>query len=91
MTERVDFATLFGQDLLAKRDGKIVKVNVSELDGKYVGVYFSAHWCVSRHRPLRHAVHHLGPTQAAALRQVSPLPRLHAAATEDVSLAHSSG
>lgn len=55
MTERVDFATLFGQDLLAKRDGKVVKVNVSELDGKYVGVYFSAHWYVkSSHGPLRH-------------------------------------
>ncbi|PNW71279.1 hypothetical protein CHLRE_16g647534v5 [Chlamydomonas reinhardtii] len=41
----VDFVTYFGHRLLAKRDGKATEVPVSELDGKYVGIYFSAHWC----------------------------------------------
>lgn len=41
---RVEFANLFGHKLLAKRDGKPTEVSVTELDGKYVGVYFSAHW-----------------------------------------------
>ena len=40
----VDFVTYFGHRLLAKRDGKATEVPVSELDGKYVGIYFSAHW-----------------------------------------------
>ncbi|GFR46287.1 hypothetical protein Agub_g7842 [Astrephomene gubernaculifera] len=42
---RVDFMDLFGRKLLAKRDGKLTELPVTELDGKYVGVYFSAHWC----------------------------------------------
>ncbi|PNH09357.1 Nucleoredoxin [Tetrabaena socialis] len=42
---KVDLISLFGHKLLAKRQGEIVEVPVSELDGKYVGVYFSAHWC----------------------------------------------
>ncbi|GIL48288.1 hypothetical protein Vafri_4938 [Volvox africanus] len=40
-----EFSNLFGQRILAKRDGKQTEVSVTELDGKYVGVYFSAHWC----------------------------------------------
>ncbi|GLC52302.1 hypothetical protein PLESTB_000606800 [Pleodorina starrii] len=42
---RMEFSNLFGLKLLAKRDGKPTEVSVTELDGKYVGVYFSAHWC----------------------------------------------
>ena len=36
-----DYSSLFGETLVSK-DGE---VSVSSLDGKYVGVYFSAHWC----------------------------------------------
>ncbi|EFJ46674.1 hypothetical protein VOLCADRAFT_105423 [Volvox carteri f. nagariensis] len=42
---RVEFSNIFGQRLIAKRDGRPAEVPVTELDGKYVGVYFSAHWC----------------------------------------------
>lgn len=34
-----------GATLLAKRDGLVARVPVTSLDGKYVGLYFSAHWC----------------------------------------------
>ncbi len=35
-------AALFGQELL---NAKGEKVSVDKLDGKLVGIYFSAHWC----------------------------------------------
>lgn len=36
-----DYSSIFGETLLSKKG----EVSVSSLDGKYVGVYFSAHWC----------------------------------------------
>lgn len=36
-----DYSSIFGETLLSKSG----EVPVSSLDGKYVGVYFSAHWC----------------------------------------------
>ncbi len=51
--EPVDFSMLFGQRLLAHREGaggkdSVKEISVTELEGKYVGIYFSAHWCASR-------------------------------------------
>lgn len=42
---KLELSTLFGSELLAKRNGEVVKGDLSMLDGKHVGIYFSAHWC----------------------------------------------
>lgn len=41
----INVADLLGPDLLIKQDGAIGKGSLSDLDGKYVLLYFSAHWC----------------------------------------------
>lgn len=42
----MSWSSLFGEKLLVKSGGAITEVNTtSHLDGKYVLVYFSAHWC----------------------------------------------
>jgi hypothetical protein len=38
----MDWSSLFGPTLVQREGGP---VPTSELDGKYVFVYFSAHWC----------------------------------------------
>ena len=35
---------ILGSELVMKRDGKVIPGNLSQLDGKYVALYFSAHW-----------------------------------------------
>ena len=38
-------ASMLGRELLGKtQDGKVALTPLSSLDGKYIGLYFSAHW-----------------------------------------------
>lgn len=39
-----DWNDLFADKLVGKKEDKQVSVPVSDLSGKHVGVYFSAHW-----------------------------------------------
>lgn len=41
---KLELSTLFGNDLLAKKGGEVAQGSLSMLDGKHVGIYFSAHW-----------------------------------------------
>jgi hypothetical protein len=41
---KVDLSSLLGDTLLVHKDGHMIEVPTSTLNGKTVGVYFSAHW-----------------------------------------------
>lgn len=41
----VDLRDTLGNAVVAKKEGNLVSVPVSDLQGKYVALYFSAHWC----------------------------------------------
>lgn len=41
----INIAEMLGPDLMRRQDGAAVQGSVSDLDGKYVLLYFSAHWC----------------------------------------------
>jgi hypothetical protein len=49
---KVDLSSLLGDTLLVHKDGKMVEFPTSSLNGKTVGIYFSAHWyavCAQSH------------------------------------------
>ncbi|KAG1671015.1 hypothetical protein FOA52_014259 [Chlamydomonas sp. UWO 241] len=46
MASSVDIRSILPDALLIKgADGKVTTTSTTTLDGKYVGLYFSAHWC----------------------------------------------
>lgn len=44
----VDFKELFGERIWSHKDGQLQSVSTSHLDGKILGLYFSAHWWALR-------------------------------------------